>query len=285
MDAQGRVVAIIQARMGSSRLPGKVLLDLAGAPVLAHVVARLRRTRLVDAVIVATTVDPADDPLVEFCAAERPDLGAAKRPDLGAAKRPDLGAAKRGLPCYRGSVLDVLERFVQAARHAEADVVVRITADCPLIDPQGVDAVVEALLKHPSCDFACNRLPPPWRRTFPIGLDVEVCRMTALERAAREATQAYQREHVMPYLYDTPGRFGVLQLHTDPDYGSLRWTLDTPADLTVLRQMFAAFAGREDEFSWQEALAWWQAHPEVQGLNAGVQHKSLTDVDARWEQQ
>jgi spore coat polysaccharide biosynthesis protein SpsF len=252
------VVAIVQARMGSSRLPGKVLLDLAGQPVLGHVVRRLRRAQRVDLIGVATTTDRSDDPLAEFCL--------------------DLG-----LPCWRGSTFDVLERFVQAGRAAQADVVVRITADCPLIDPEVVNAVVTALLDTPGCDFACNRLPPPWKRTFPIGLDVETCRMAALERAAREATQTYQREHVMPYLYDTPGRFGVLQLHTSPDYGNLRWTLDTPADLQALRQLFAAFADR-DHFSWHQALEWWLAHPEVSALNATVQHKSLTDVDVRWEQ-
>lgn len=253
-----KVVAIVQARMGSSRLPGKVLLDLGGAPVLGRVVARLRRARRLNWMGVATTTDPSDDPLAEFCAG-------------------------LGLPCWRGSTLDVLDRFVQAGRAAQADVVVRITADCPLIDPEVVDAVVEALLQNPGCDFACNRLPPPWKRTFPIGLDVEVCRMAALERAGREAQLRYQREHVMPYLYDTPGRFGVLQLHTAPDYGHVRWTLDTAQDLEALRQLFAAFGGRDD-FSWRDALTWWLAHPETGALNAAVQHKSLTDVDARWEQ-
>ncbi|HEX9017549.1 MAG TPA: glycosyltransferase family protein, partial [Anaerolineaceae bacterium] len=179
-----RTVAIIQARMSSSRLPGKVLLDIAGQPMLAHVVERTRRASSIDDVIVATTTDPSDDALAAFC-------------------------SKRGYAVYRGSMFDVLDRFYGAARLARAEVIVRVTADCPVIDPAVVDQVVKAFHDQ-QADFACNRLPPPWHRTWPIGLDTEVCSFSGLERAWKEAVLPYEREHVMPFFYDTEGRCKVV---------------------------------------------------------------------------
>ena len=251
-----KVVAIIQGRMSSSRLPGKVLKEIAGEPMLGWVVERARRARTVDEVMVATTREPADDPIAAFC-------------------------APRGYPCYRGDLFDVLDRFYQAARLAGAEVIVRLTADCPLIDPGLIDQTVGALWNRPSgassplegpVDFAANRLPPPWQRTYPIGLDVEVCTFAALERAWREADQAYQREHVMPYLYEQPGRFKVLRVDHDPDYGDLRWTVDTPQDLDLVRAIFERMAGRVD-FGWLDVLELFQREPELARLNAGVGQK------------
>lgn len=250
------IATIIQARMGSSRLPGKVLLPLGGAPVLAHVVARASRAETVQVTLVATTDDPADDPIQTFC-------------------------EQNGYRCFRGNVYDVLDRYYQAARWVNADVVVRITADCPMIDPQVIDNVVREFLAS-GADFGCNRLPPPWKRTYPIGLDVEICTFAALERAWQEAEIKYEREHVMPYLYDQPGRFKVLVVDAEDDQGALRWTVDTPQDLAMLRE-FWALLGNRDDFSWREALAVYQAHPELAEMNAAVQHKRLTDVDQRFE--
>lgn len=249
------IVAILQARMGSSRLPGKVMLDLAGRPILAWGVERTRRARWVSQVVVATTVDPADQPIVAFC-------------------------QERGYPWWRGHPYDVLDRFYQAAHHFRADIVVRVTADCPLVDPQLIDATIEALLSE-KADFAANRLPPPWRRTYPIGLDVEVCTFTALEQAWREAQAPHHREHVMPYLYEVPGRFHTVILDAEADYGQVRWTVDTPQDLQAVRQLVALLGGRDD-FTWREALAVWQAHPELAALNAQINHHTYKDVDARF---
>ena len=249
-----RTVAIIQARMGSSRLPGKVLLDIAGEPMLARVVARARRAQAVDEVLVATTGDPADDPIAAFC-------------------------QERGIACFRGSVFDVLDRFYGAAKAVQADVIVRITADCPVIDPEVIDRVVESFHAE-GADFACNRLPPPAHRTYPIGLDTEVCAFSGLERAWKEATLPFEREHVMPYFYDEPGRFKVVVVDHDPDYGALRWTVDTAEDLTLLREIFARFDGRDD-FSWREVLALVEREPELARINAGVRHKIGTEVDER----
>jgi len=262
-----RIVAIIQARMASSRLPGKVLLDIAGQPMLAHVVERTRRATTLAEVVVATTNDPDDDPIAAFCAA-------------------------RDYPFHRGSTHDVLDRFV------------RITADCPVIDPEVIDKTVTAFLGvsglpaaaskdgttptptgRPTSvpfpyDFVANRLPPPWGRTYPIGLDTEVCTFAGLELAWKEATQPHQREHVMPFFYEQPQRFRILLVNHDKDYGSLRWTVDTPEDLALLRHIFAKFAGREF-FSWLDILELVKSEPELMRLNAQVQAKDYRRVDER----
>lgn len=283
------ILAIIQARMSASRLPGKVLLDIAGEPMLARVVERARRAQTIAGVVVATTRDPSDDAVEIYCAA-------------------------RGYPCYRGSPDDVLDRYYQAALHFQADMIVRLTADCPVIDPGLTDETVHALFERPKIsvgnlqkmdprsrrvnhyDFAANRLPPPWQRTYPIGLDTEVCTFKALERAWTEAREPYHREHVMPYFYEgispeqlrgaprasavSPRGFRVVQINHHPDYGHLRWTVDTPEDLELLRQIYGYFAGRDD-FSWLDVLALFERHPELRQVNAAIRHKTAFEVDER----
>lgn len=249
-----RTVAIIQARMSSSRLPGKVLHDIAGQPMLVRVLERARRAKTVDDVMVATTTDPADDPIVTMC-------------------------LERGYPVYRGSMFDVLDRYYGAARQARADVIVRVTADCPVIDPEVIDQVVEAFHAR-RADFACNRLPPPWKRTWPIGLDTEVCSFAGLERAWKEAVLPYEREHVMPFFYDVEGRFKVVVIDHDPDYGALRWTVDTAEDQQLLREIFSRFNG-SDTFTWMDVLHLIEREPQLLQINAGVRHKVGTEVDSR----
>lgn len=249
-----KTIVMIQARMNSSRLPGKVLLDLGGKPMLERVIDRASRARRVDQVCVATTTDPSDDQIAAFC-------------------------ASRSIACYRGSQFDVLDRFYQAARQVGAEIIVRLTADCPVIDPALIDQSISAYLEN-DVDFVATRLPPPWKRTYPIGQDIEVCHFTGLERAWREAKQPYEREHVMPYFYDEDGRFRILVLNHDPDYGSLRWTVDTAEDLEVLRRVFEHF-GNRDDFTWLDVLALFQHEPELAQINASVQHKSGLDVDER----
>jgi spore coat polysaccharide biosynthesis protein SpsF len=253
-----KVVAIIQARMGSSRLPGKVLLDIAGEAMLARVIKRSQRASSIEQVIVATTEDPSDDAVEHFC-------------------------RKNDYIYFRGSLHDVLDRYYQAARRFQASVLARITADCPLIDPGVIDQVVGALFAGkptPQWDFTTNRLPPPWKRSYPIGLDVEVCTFTALERAWKEASQAHQREHVMPYLYEQEGRFRVLVLDHEPNYGHLRWTVDTPEDLELIRQIYAHFGGKDD-FSWLEVIDLFNREPALAKINAHVSPKLVDQVDER----
>jgi spore coat polysaccharide biosynthesis protein SpsF len=249
-----KIVSIIQARMSSSRLPGKVLLDIAGKPMLERVFERLKLSQKIDLVVVATTSDPSDDQLAKFCQA-------------------------KGVPCFRGSLFDVLDRYYQAAQYFEANVVVRITADCPLIDPKVVDHTIQEFFKTGS-DFATNRLPPPWKRTYPIGLDTEVCSFAALQRAWKEARQDFEREHVMPYFYDQEGRFKVHVVNHDPDYGSKRWTVDTAKDLELVREIYTRFEGKEF-FGWEEVLRLFELEPELAMINADVSHKTALDVDER----
>jgi spore coat polysaccharide biosynthesis protein SpsF len=241
--------------MGSSRLPGKVLQDICGFPMLDWVVHRAKRASRVSSVMVATTVEAADDGVVDYC-------------------------EKHGVPYFRGAALDVLDRYYQAARTVHADVIVRLTADCPLIDASVIDDVVGVFLSR-GADFAANRLPPPYRRTFPIGLDVEVVSFNALARAWREAAQSFEREHVLPYLYTVEGRFKVVVIDAPADYGALRWTVDTPEDLAFVREL-AGMLNCDREIGWLDILDFIQHHPELEAINAGVQHKWVNDVDHRF---
>ena len=239
-----KVVAIIQARMGSTRLPGKVLLDLAGEPMLARSVERTRRAQTLDEVVVATTVQPADEAIVQLC-------------------------AERGWPCFRGSEEDVLDRYSRAASTHQADVVVRITSDCPLIEPEVVDCVVrEFLERQPEVDYACNTLP---RRTFPQGLDTEVLRLDVLEEAWRKDHNLAWREHVTPYIRRNPELFRIHSIMNDVDHSHMRWTVDTAEDLAFVRCIYNYFG--HDQFSWQEVLAVLKEHPEWLEINRDVKQK------------
>jgi spore coat polysaccharide biosynthesis protein SpsF len=268
-------VAIIQARMGSSRLPGKVLLDIAGKPMIQHVIKRTQRARTLDAVVVATTTDPADDPIAAF-------------------------AVSLGIPYTRGSLHDVLDRYYQAAKSHQAEVVVRVTADCPVIDPEVIDFTVNEFLRL-KMDFAANRLPPPFHRTFPIGLDVEVCTFAALQRAWNEADQTFHREHVMPFLYESveltpfnqqvetglsPRGFKIALVNHVTDYGEMRWTVDTPEDLVFIREIFARLKanlpkGSKPDFTWYDVLEIVKREPQLAQINAQIRHKTMTEVDER----
>jgi len=251
-----KVVAIIQARMAASRLPGKVLKPLGHLPVLGWMVVRARRAELIDEVVVATTVDNSDDPVAEYC-------------------------REQGVAFTRGSMQDVLDRYYQAARQHRADVIVRLTADCPFIDPEMLDDNLRAFLSaYPKLDFAANRLPPPYTRTTPIGLDAEYCWFDGLETVWREADQKHQREHVMPFFYEHPERFNIRHLTIEPSFGHLRWTVDTPEDLTMLRRIVEYFPGRDD-FYWREVLEVVEAHPELGEINADIRHKDYRETDER----
>jgi spore coat polysaccharide biosynthesis protein SpsF len=238
-----KVVAIVQARMGSTRLPGKVLADIHGRPMLWHVLQRTRAVTSVDDVVVATTIEPADKLVVDFC-------------------------SEYGVVCFRGSENDVLDRYYQAARHVEAQAVVRITSDCPLIDPGIVDKTLRLFLTEEP-DYASNCV----RRTYPRGLDTEVMSFRALELAWREAREPYQRAHVTPYIYENPARFRILSVTGDQDHSSYRWTVDTPEDLELIRHLYAHFQG--EKFLWTDALNLMECEPQLSGINRSVTQKSL----------
>ena len=255
--------------MSSSRLPGKILADIAGQPMLQRVFIRTSRAATVTETIFATTTDPSDDPVAEYC---------------------DFS----GIPFRRGSLYDVLDRYYQAAKSAKADYVVRVTADCPVIDPSLIDDVVNILLEN-EYDFVCNRLPPPWQRTYPIGLDVEACTFKVLEQAWKEAKEPQHREHAMPYFYEgvelsavsrqlskgvSPLDFRIALLNHPTDFGDYRWTVDTPEDLEFIRQVYNRFDGRDD-FTWKEVLDLVHHEPQLMQINASVKHKTLKDIDTR----
>jgi glutamate-1-semialdehyde 2,1-aminomutase/spore coat polysaccharide biosynthesis protein SpsF len=238
MEAGANIVAIIQARMGSSRLPGKVLADIGGDSMLGRVVDRTRLSKSVSSVVVATSTASPDDAIAEFC-------------------------ARRDCAVYRGGETDVLDRYFQAAKAHRADVVVRITADCPLIDPAIIDRIVGAYCKG-GCDYASNTLVC----TYPDGLDVEVFSRQALAIAHREARRQSDREHVTPYLRSSR-RFRLRNV--DCELGRslqhLRWTVDEPQDLAFVRAVYARLGGRPD-FSWREVLALLDAEPSLAELNS-----------------
>jgi len=239
-----KTVAIVQARMGSSRLPGKVLMDLGGQPVLARVVQRVGRSALAQEIIVATTVSEKDDAVVAEC-------------------------DRIKVHCFRGSEHDVLDRYYKCAQHSAADTVVRITADCPLIDPELVDMTIRVFLQN-SCDYASNALV----LTYPRGLDVEVFTMAALARVWREATHRYEREHVTPYVCEHPELFRLVSVKADDNYSQYRWTLDTLEDLELLRTIYATFGDRDD-FGWRDVLRLMQLQPQLAQINAHIVQKAV----------
>lgn len=239
-----RTVAIVQARMGSTRLPGKVLKDLGGETVLARVVGRLRRATRVDEIVVATTDSAADDAIVREC-------------------------HRLKVSSFRGSENDVLDRYYRAAQVCAARTVVRITSDCPVIDPQLVDETVRVFQQQRG-DYASNAFP----RTYPRGLDAEVFTAAALEQAWRDAHEPYEQEHVTPYFYEHPELFRVVSLRGEIDCSQYRWTLDTAEDLELLRAIYARFRN-QDDFSWSEVIQLMECEPELTELNSRVVQKAL----------
>lgn len=218
------VGAIVQARMGSTRLPGKALADIEGAPMLARVIDRIRRAQTVDRVIVATTTQPADDAIV-------------------------TAAAALGVDVYRGHEADVLDRYYQAAVAHRFDVIVRITSDCPLIDAGLADQVVRPLLEPGSrVDYSANTV----RRTYPRGLDVQAAPFGTIERAWREARSSHEREHVFPYVIEHPDLFRFHSVTDAVDRSALHWTVDTPDDLAFVRKIYRALGAVD--FTWRDVL-------------------------------
>lgn len=233
-----RHVAIIQGRMSSRRLPGKILMDIAGLPLLAHVIRRAEAARVFDTVIFATSTDSADDPVAEYCAAQ-------------------------GKPCFRGDLNDVLERYYQAALTHGADVVTRLTADCPLLDPAVIRTVANAF-DPARYDYVSNAI----QRTYPDGLDTEVFSMTALTRTRNEAKLPSEREHVTPYLHKHPELYRIKHVTQPQDLSALRWTVDEPQDLAFVRAVFAELGN--DLFGQEEILALLARRPELTSINAGI---------------
>lgn len=242
------IVTVIQARTGSTRLPNKVLRPLAGKPLLVRMVERVTAARLAGTVVVATTREPADDPLVAVC-------------------------RDAGLNCYRGDSSDLLDRHYQAGKLYQASAVIKIPSDCPLIDPRIIDRVIAHYLAHRGgYDFVSNLHPA----TYPDGNDVEIMSMPALEIAWREARRPLEREHTTPFLWENPDRFRLANVpwETGLDYSmSHRWTIDYEADYQFIAAVYDALYSSERHFTLEEILAFLSTHPEIGAINqryAGV---------------
>lgn len=239
-----KIVVVIQARTGSTRLPGKVLLPLAGDALLVRMTERVLAASTPSEVVLATTVDASDDPVAEI-------------------------ARRLGVRCVRGPVDDLLHRHLMAGRQAQADLICKIPSDCPLIDPETIDFVIRHMTAKPGeFDFVSNLHPPTW----PDGFDVEIMPMEVLETAGREATAVHQREHTTPFIWDQPERFRVCNVRwaTGLDYsGSHRLTIDYPEDYDVISRVYdALYAPDSRPFGLDDILAFFGAHPEVLAWNA-----------------
>lgn len=233
--------------MGSSRLPGKVLLDVCGRSVLAHGVARVRMATRPDQIVIATTTEPADAAIV-------------------------AEAEKLGLAWYRGSETDVLARYYEAARQQGATTIVRMTSDCPLYDGALLDRMLADYAAQP-CDYLSNCFP----RHYPRGLDTEIFSFAALERAYREAEAPHEREHVTPYIHQHPERFRLRNFSDNaPDRSALRWTLDTPEDWALIRTIYEALYPQNPQFTTDDIYALLARHPEISALNAHIEQKKMT---------
>lgn len=219
-------------------------MDVGGQTVLARVVRRLSRATVIDETVIATSLNKNDDAIAQLC-------------------------DYLDLPCFRGSESNVLERYLQAAERFYSDIVVRVTSDCPLIEPVLVDCVTDALLKKPA-DLSCNDLPP----TYPRGLDVEAFTIQALRTAAALAEQPYQREHVTPLMYERPDLFRIVSIQNDKNFSHYRWTLDTAEDLELIRAIYAHF-DNSDEFSWRDVIDLVQHNPELATINHHIVQKSI----------
>ncbi|MEJ6580846.1 MAG: glycosyltransferase family protein [Akkermansiaceae bacterium] len=239
------VTAIMQARLGSSRLPGKVLLKVGETTFLEHAFSRLSKSTTVDHAVIATTEEAQDDKIARFCEAQN-------------------------WAYTRGSEQDVLDRYYQTALQFPADIIVRVTSDCPLLDPDLIDEVVECLAQDfPRTHYASNVLPT---RSFPRGLDVEAFTFSALETAWKEAKETTQREHVTPFLYQNPERFQNASISFPEDHSDHRWTLDTPEDRDVLSQILTL---QPNPVPWKDILKLAEKHPEWLAHNQHIEQKDL----------
>lgn len=238
-----KIVIVVQARMGSSRLPGKVLLPILGKPLLLHMLDRVRASVMPDLVVVATTTEAEDDPIVGLCLEEE-------------------------IQCFRGHSTDLLDRHYKAGKYCRADVVVKIPSDCPLIDPAVINRVLCYYMHHrDSCDFISNLHPA----TYPDGNDVEVMPMPVLERTWKEARQPHEREHTTPYIWDNPElfRIGNVEWESGLDYSmSHRWTIDYREDYEFIKKVYEHLYPRNPIFGMMDILRLLEDRPDIARINS-----------------
>jgi len=233
--------------MTSTRLPGKVLKTICGRPMLSYQIERLRRCRNASRLVIATTTNATDDAIVALCADE-------------------------GVDFFRGSEHDVLSRYFEAAQRFDATTVVRVTADCPLLDPQIVDAAIAAFHEaNGQLDYVSNMLEPTW----PYGMAVEVFSSSVLAEAHAEASDAAEREHVTPFIYWRPGRYRLKSMTMEPNLSHHRWTVDTPEDFELVSRILENLYSRKPDFGMADVLALLAEHPEWVVMNRHIVQKQV----------
>jgi len=257
--AEKKVSAIFQVRMGSTRLPGKVLIEIEGKPLLQHVVERVARSKHIDEIILATTTGSKDIPILEF-------------------------AQKQGLKCFAGSEEDVLDRFYKCAETYSAQNIVRITPDDPFKDPEVIDKGIEIYNEGKgTVDYVTNTLPP----TYPIGLDIEVFSFSALYKAWNEATKISEREHVTPYIWNHPQLFNIKNFSYEKDISGNHWTLDTEKDLSFTREIYRRLYPVKQDFLMADILELLFREPKLSEINFGADrfdgYKKSLEKDKQYE--
>lgn len=242
-----RPVIIVQARMTSTRLAGKVLREVLHRPLLEYLVERLRRVKRAEHIVIATTTNDTDIPIVELC-------------------------ERLSVPFFRGSEHDVLARYHMTAEAHHADPVIRITSDCPVIDPAVIDHIIEFYVNNPDTyDYVSNALV----RSYPRGMDTEVFSFQALHEAFTEATAQPDREHVTPFIYTRPKRYRLGHVVYGENLSRHRWTVDTPEDFDLIRKIIESLYPAKHEFGMQDILDLMTAHPDWPVINAHIEQKKL----------
>lgn len=245
-----KVVCIVQARIGSTRLPAKILKKIEGKEMLFHVVERLLQCSLIDKIIVATTLSEKDSVVVDFVEG--------------------LGNLKVG--CFRGSEEDVLDRYYNAAKENNAEVVVRITSDRPLIDPSVVDRVIQVFLDEPGCDYASSTIV---KKTYPLGMEAEVLSFSALEFMWKNCHAKKEREHVTWHIVHNAEDFKTVPVFFDHDYSMHRWTVDEEDDLKLIREIYSRLYHKKQFFGMQDVLNLFEEDKSLFDINAHVRQKDL----------
>jgi len=241
-----KIVAIVQARMGASRLPGKVMKDIVGKPMLWHIINRIKESDFIDKIILATTVNKKDDEIVDF-------------------------AIQNNIDFFRGSEEDVLDRYYKTAKKYNVADIVRITADDPLKDPVVIDKAVKIYLES-NADYVSNTIKP----TYPLGLDVEIFSFNAIERAWKETDEKYEREHVTPYLWKNPEKFKIINVvHKGENLSHLRWTVDTKKDLDFVKAVYQQLYGDGMVFLMDDVLNLLKKHPNLTKINNNIKSKNI----------
>ncbi len=242
-----KITAIVQARIGSTRLPGKILKELSGKSVLWHVVNRLSHSKLCNKIVIATTTEPEDDVVENYC-------------------------VENNFPYYRGSSENVLSRYYETAKVFGAEIIIRITSDCPLIDPEIIDKMLEQFLSEKSkIDYMSNVFP----RMFPRGLDTEIFTCDALEISFNNAVNQNDLEHVTPYIYQHPEKFKIKNFANDKDLSFHRWTIDTTEDYELIKSIYNKLYESGKIFLLNDILKLFDEHPELIKINQNVKQKNL----------